>query len=47
VLRYTRSLEVKELSVPVNKVEELRTFYRRIAGDERNNAVLKPAGLGK
>ncbi len=47
VLRYTRTMEVKELSVPVSKVEELRTFYRRIAGDERNTAVLKPAGPGK
>ena len=47
VLRYTRSLEVKELSVPVNKMEELRNFYRRIAGDERNTAVLKPSGSGK
>jgi len=42
VLRYTRSLEVKELSVPVNKLEELKKFYRAIAGDERNTAVLKP-----
>jgi hypothetical protein len=47
VLRYTRSLEVKELSVPVSKVDELRTFYRRIAGDERNTAVLRPASVGK
>jgi hypothetical protein len=47
VLRYTRSVEIKELSVPVSKVEDLRTFYRRIAGDERNTAVLKPAGTGK
>lgn len=42
VLRYTRSLEVKELSVPVDKLEELKKFYRAIAGDERNTAVLKP-----
>jgi hypothetical protein len=43
VLRYTRTFEVKELSVPVSKAEELKTFYRIIAGDERNAAVLKPA----
>jgi hypothetical protein len=43
-LKYTRTFEVKELSVPLNKVEELRKLYRIIAGDERNTAVLKPAG---
>jgi hypothetical protein len=42
VIRYSRTFEVKELSVPVSKVDELRTFYRIIASDERNNAVLKP-----
>lgn len=41
-LKYTRTFEVKELSVPVNRVEELKKLYRIIAGDERNNAVLKP-----
>ena len=43
-LKYTRTFEVKELSVPVSKVEDLKKLYRIIAGDERNNAVLKPAG---
>lgn len=43
-LKYTRTFEVKELSVPVNKVEDLKKLYRIIAGDERNTAVLKPAG---
>jgi len=42
-IRYTRTLEVKELSVPVSRVEELKRFYRIIAGDERNTAVLRPA----
>jgi Domain of Unknown Function with PDB structure (DUF3857)/Transglutaminase-like superfamily len=42
VLQYTRTFEIKELSVPVDKVEELKKFYRVIAGDERNTAVLKP-----
>jgi hypothetical protein len=41
-LRYTRTFEIKELSVPMNKIEDLRMFYRAIGGDERNNAVLKP-----
>lgn len=43
VIEYTRTLEVKELSVPVGKAEELKKFYRIIASDERNTAVLKPA----
>ena len=43
VIRYTRAFEVKDLSVPVNKADELKKFYRIIAGDERNTAVLKPA----
>jgi len=40
-LRYTRTFEIKELSVPVSKAEQLRDFYRVIAGDERNSAILK------
>jgi hypothetical protein len=43
VITYTRTFEVKELSVPVSKAEELKKFYRIIASDERNTAVLKPA----
>lgn len=43
-LKYTRTFEVKELSVPVSKIEDLKKLYRIIAGDERNNAVLKPVG---
>ena len=39
---YTRIFEVKELTVPVSKVEDLKKFYRTIAGDERNTVVLKP-----
>jgi predicted transglutaminase-like cysteine proteinase len=47
VLHYTRAVEIKELSVPVSKMDELKKFYRMIATDERNTAVLKPAGPGK
>ena len=43
-LKYTRTFEVKELSVPVSKVDDLKKLYRIIAGDERNTAVLKPVG---
>jgi len=43
VVDYTRTFELKELSVPVEKAEELRKFYRIIASDERSTVVLKPA----
>jgi hypothetical protein len=43
VVDYTRTFEVKELSVPVSKAEDLRKFYRIIAGDERNTVVLRSA----
>jgi hypothetical protein len=41
VLRYTRTLEVNELSVPVSKAQSLQAFFRAIEADERNSAVLK------
>jgi Domain of Unknown Function with PDB structure (DUF3857)/Transglutaminase-like superfamily len=43
VLHYTRSLEIKQLSVPVSETENLKKFYRAIANDERGTAVLKPS----
>jgi hypothetical protein len=43
VIHYTRTFEVKELSVPVDRADELKKFYRIIASDERNTVVLKPA----
>jgi hypothetical protein len=43
VIGYTRTFKVTELSVPVNKAEELKKFYRIIASDERNTAILKPS----
>jgi transglutaminase-like putative cysteine protease len=42
ILRYTRSFEIKELSVPVNQSDDLKKLYRVIASDERNTAVFKP-----
>jgi hypothetical protein len=42
-LKYTRQLEVKGLTVPVTQMETLKKFYRIIASDERNTAVLQPA----
>jgi len=44
VLRYSRTFEVKEPSVPLSKVNDLKMLYRIIASDERNAAVLKPTG---
>jgi hypothetical protein len=41
VLRYTRTLEVNELSVPVANAQSLKAFFRAIEADERNSAVLK------
>jgi Domain of Unknown Function with PDB structure (DUF3857)/Transglutaminase-like superfamily len=39
---YTRTFEIKELSVPLNKTGDLKRLYRIIANDERNTAVLRP-----
>ena len=36
-----RTMELKELSVPVSRAEDLKKFYRIIAGDERNTVALK------
>ncbi len=41
LINYTRTFEVKELSVPVSRADDLKRFYRIIAGDERNTVVLK------
>jgi hypothetical protein len=42
VLRYTRSVEVKQLAVPLEQMADLKRFYQIINGDERNTAVLSP-----
>jgi hypothetical protein len=41
VLRYSRVLEIKELSVPASNAEQLKKFYRNIFGDERRVVALK------
>ena len=41
VIRYTRTFELKELSVPMDRADELKRFDRAIMGDERNTVVLK------
>jgi hypothetical protein len=43
LLRYARTLEIKQLTVPLDQMDDLKKFYRAIASDERNTAVLKPA----
>jgi hypothetical protein len=43
LIHYSRTFEVKELSVPVSRAEDLKKLYRIIAGDERNTVVLKTA----
>ena len=44
VLRYTRSFEIRELSVPASKADRLKSLYRAIATDERAVAVLRRSG---
>ena len=41
VLRYTRTFEVREVSVPVAKASELKQFYREISNDERMSTILR------
>jgi hypothetical protein len=41
-LHFSRTLEIKQLSVPVSKAGELKEFYRTIWDDERRTAVLRP-----
>jgi len=40
-IHYTRTFEIKELSVPASRAAELKKFYRIIATDERSMAVLR------
>lgn len=40
-LKYTRRFVIKQVNVPTDRLEDLKKFYRQIAADERNMAVLK------
>ena len=40
-LRYTRTFLIELPSVPADRAKDLRDFYRIVATDERNEAVLK------
>ena len=44
VLTYQRSYEIKEVTVPLSKMDDLKKFFRMIGSDERGTAVLKPVG---
>ncbi|MFB3812852.1 MAG: hypothetical protein ACE14L_01975 [Terriglobales bacterium] len=35
-------VKIKELRVPVSRAEALKRFYRIIASNEQNTAVLRP-----
>jgi hypothetical protein len=43
VLHYSRVYEVKQVTIPLDQMEDFKKFYRIVAGDERSTAVLKPA----
>jgi hypothetical protein len=43
-LRYTRTIEIRQLSVPTAGADDFTTFYRQIFADERRTAVLKKSG---
>jgi hypothetical protein len=40
-LKYTRSFEIRKLTVPVAQAPELKDFFRRILNEERRVAVLR------
>jgi len=45
-LKYTRQFTIKQVLVPTNRLDDLKKFYRQIAADERNTAVLRPKMTG-
>ena len=40
-LKYSRAFTIKQVIIPINKLDDLKKFYRQIGADERNTAVLK------
>lgn len=42
-LHYARVYEVKQLTIPMDQMDDFRKFNRIVAGDERSTAVLKPS----
>jgi len=43
VLHYKRTYEVKDISVPTEKLAQVKDFFRQVAADERASAVLRRA----
>lgn len=41
VLTYKRSYRIKNVFIPLTRFEEMKSFYRQVATDERNSAVLR------
>jgi hypothetical protein len=41
VMRYTRTFVLKQLSMSVERANELKGCYRTISGNERNTVVLR------
>ena len=41
ILRYRRNYEIRDVLVPTERLDELKKFFRQVAADERNSAVLK------
>jgi len=41
VIRYTRTFVLKQLSISVERADEMEGCYRTISGDERNTVVLR------
>lgn len=41
VLRYKRTFEIRDVTVPASQAAELKRFYRIIATDERSTVILK------
>jgi transglutaminase-like putative cysteine protease len=43
ILRYQRTYELKDVDVPADNLSDLRSFFSKIADDERSSAILRRA----
>jgi transglutaminase-like putative cysteine protease len=43
VLHYKRTYEIRDVTVPTQKLDEVRDFFHQIAADEKSSAVLRRA----
>jgi len=41
LLRYTRTYEIKDVRVPMERMGDLRNFFRNVGNDERGYAIMK------